>query len=164
MSQGEEQMLVPDFQLMVENSTHKKAAFCRPCLVLLLTLALAGQSSFAQASLGDWQNVQNLAVDSNISVKTKAGDKYHGELVGSATDFLTLDSDERGFPGRVTTRRQLRRQDVQAVRFVRPGASLVPVQPSGLVWARESVPESNPRHAPTRTAACLRESWPYWVG
>lgn len=125
MSQGEEQMLVPDFQLMVENSTHKKAAFCRPCLVLLLTLALAGQSSFAQASLGDWQNVQNLAVDSNISVKTKAGDKYHGELVGSATDFLTLDSDERGFPGRVTTRRQLRRQDVQAVRFVRPGASLV---------------------------------------
>ena len=77
------------------------AALCYRCFVLWLVLALASQSSFAQAGLGDWQNVRNLAVDSNISVKTKAGEKYHGDLVNVTTDSLTLDSDERGFPERL---------------------------------------------------------------
>jgi hypothetical protein len=95
------------------------------CLILLVALALMCQSSFAQTSLGDWQSVRNLAADSNISVRTKAGEKFHGDLVNVTTDALTLDSDERGFPGRVTTRRELRRDQVQVVRLVRPTASLL---------------------------------------
>lgn len=118
-------MPVSDLKSVVENSKHKMATLSRPCFVLLLALALVCQSSFAQASLGDWQNVRNLGVESDISVKTKAGDKYHGELVGTTIDSLTLDSDERGFPGRVTKRRELHREDVREVRFVRPGASLL---------------------------------------
>ena len=101
------------------------AALCYRCFVLWLVLALASQSSFAQAGLGDWQNVRNLAVDSNISVKTKAGEKYHGDLVNVTTDSLTLDSDERGFPGRVTRRRELRREDIQEVRFLAAMASVL---------------------------------------
>jgi hypothetical protein len=64
------------------------------CLILLVALALMCQSSFAQTSLGDWQSVRNLAADSNISVRTKAGEKFHGDLVNVTTDALTLDSDE----------------------------------------------------------------------
>lgn len=101
------------------------AALCRRCFAVWLVLVLASQSSFAQAGLGDWQSVRNLAVDSNISVKTKTGKKYHGDLVNVTTDSLTLDSDERGFPGRVTTRRDLRRDQVEEVRLVRPAASLL---------------------------------------
>jgi hypothetical protein len=62
--------------------------------MLLVALALMCQSSFAQTSLGDWQSVRNLAADSNISVRTKAGEKFHGDLVNVTTDALTLDSDE----------------------------------------------------------------------
>jgi hypothetical protein len=101
------------------------AALCYRCVVLWLVLALASQSSFAQTGLGDWTRVQNLTLDSAISVKTKSGEKYHGELVNVTPESLTINSDERGFPGRVTTRRDLRRDQVQEVRLVRPAASLL---------------------------------------
>jgi hypothetical protein len=101
------------------------AALCYRCFVLWLVLALASQSSFAQAGLGDWTRVQNLTLDSAISVKTKRGGKYHGELVNVTPESLTINSDERGFPGRVTRRRELRREDIQEVRFLAPMASVL---------------------------------------
>jgi hypothetical protein len=116
---------IAQFNSVVENPKRGVApAGCR-CLVVLLAMVLACQSSFAQTNPGDWQSVRNLAVDSNISVKTKAGEKYHGDLVDVTADSLALDSDERGFPGRVTTRRELRRDQVQEVRMVRAAASLL---------------------------------------
>jgi hypothetical protein len=75
------------------------AVLCCQCVVGWLVLALASQSSFAQAGLGDWTRVQNLPLDSAISVKTKPGEKYHGKLVNVTPDSLTINSDERGFPG-----------------------------------------------------------------
>ena len=102
------------------------AAFlCCRCFVVWLVLALASQSSFAQARLGDWTSVQNLTLDSAISAKTKRGEKYHGELVNVTPESLTINSDERGFPGRVTRRRELRREDIQEVRFLAPMASVL---------------------------------------
>jgi hypothetical protein len=116
---------IAQFDSAVENPRRRVAlARCR-WLVQLLALVLVCQSSFGQTSLGDWQSVRNLAVDSNISVKTKTDEKYHGDLVDVTAESLSIDSDERGFPGRVTTRRDLRRNQVQEVRLVRPAASLL---------------------------------------
>ena len=98
--------------------------YCR-CLIVWLVLAIASQTTFAQVGLGDWTSVQNLTLDSAISVKTKRGEKYHGKLVNVTPESLTIDSDERGFPGRVTRRRELRRKDVQEVRLLAPMASLL---------------------------------------
>ncbi len=94
------------------------------CVALSLVLALACQSSLAQAGLTDWRNVQNLPPDSAISVKSRTGAKYHGKLFSVTADSLTIDSDERAFPGRVVKRRALNREDVQEVRLVAPMASL----------------------------------------
>ena len=100
-------------------------ALCCRCFAVWLVLALASQSSFSQAGLGDWGSVQNLTLDSAISVKTKTGGKYHGELVNVTSESLTINSDERGFPGRVTRRRELRRENIQEVRFLAPMASVL---------------------------------------
>jgi hypothetical protein len=100
-------------------------ALCCRCFAVWLVLALASQSSFSQAGLGDWTSVQSLTLDSAISVKTKRGGKYHGELVNVTSESLTINSDERGFPGRVTRRRELRREDIQEVRFLAPMASVL---------------------------------------
>jgi hypothetical protein len=69
--------------------------------------------------------VQNLTLDSAISVRTTKGGKYHGELVKVTPESLTINSDERGFPGRITRRRELRREDIQEVRFLAPMASVL---------------------------------------
>ena len=100
-------------------------ALCCRCFVVWLVLVLVSQSSFSQAGLGDWTRVQNLTLDSAISVKTKTGGKYHGELVNVTSESLAINSDERGFPGRVTKRRELRREDIQEVRFLAPMASVL---------------------------------------
>ncbi len=74
---------------------------------------------------GDWERVRNLPSGTLIVVKTKGGAAYHGELIGAAADSVRLDSDERSFPGRVTTRRELRREDVLEVRrFSKRGSAL----------------------------------------
>ncbi len=75
--------------------------------------------------VGNWTSVQNLPVRSAISVKTKTGDKYNGELVNVTPESLTIDSDERAFPGRVITRRDLRREDIREVRFQAQVASVL---------------------------------------
>jgi hypothetical protein len=94
------------------------------CRCLTVWLALASQSSFSQPGLGDWTSVQNLTLDSAISVRTKRGGKYHGELVNVTSASMTINSDERGFPGRITRRRELRREDIQEVRLLAPMASV----------------------------------------
>jgi hypothetical protein len=100
-------------------------ALCCRCFAVWLVLALASQSSFSQAGLGDWTSVQNLTLDSAISVRTTRGGKYHGELVNVTSESLTINSDERGFPGRITRRRELRREDIREVRFLAPMASVL---------------------------------------
>jgi hypothetical protein len=70
------------------------AALCCRYFVVWLVLALASQSSFAQAGLGDWKSVQNLTPDSAICVKSKRGEKYHGELVNVTPESLIINSDE----------------------------------------------------------------------
>ncbi len=92
-------------------------------LAILLALALPSQPGFAQGNLADWKNVQTLVPGSGISVKTKAGKKYHGELVSVIPDSLLLEADEPAFPGRLNRQRELRREDIREVRLLAPVAS-----------------------------------------
>lgn len=96
------------------------------CLVaMVLTCLLAVSTAFSQSGLTDWENVQNLDPGTPVVVKTVAKDKYSGRLVNVTTDSLAMDSDERGFPGRVTRRRTLRKAEVREVRLRRQGASML---------------------------------------
>jgi len=101
------------------------AAFCYRSVAVALVLLLAGESSLAQTLPGDWTNVQNLPPDTAISVKTRAGAKYHGELIRVTGDSLTLASDERGTPGRTIRSRELNRQEIREVRLVAPATSML---------------------------------------
>ena len=92
-------------------------------LAILMTVALPCPPGFAQGILADWKNVQILTPASGISLKTKTGKKYHSELVSVIPDSLTIEADERAFPGRVKRRRELRREDIQEVRLLAPVAS-----------------------------------------
>jgi hypothetical protein len=107
-------------------------SFCRPFatvfsrqpLVLTLVLALVCQSTFAQGNLADWTKVQSLSADTAISLRTKTGAKYHGELVNVSPDSIAIDSDEPAFPGRTVRRREFARKEVQEIRLVAPAASM----------------------------------------
>jgi hypothetical protein len=95
-------------------------------LAILLTVTLSSQRGFAQQqSLADWKNVQALTSGSGISIKTKAGKKYHGELVSVAPSSLLIEADEPAFPGRVIRQRELRREDIREVRLLAPVASIL---------------------------------------
>ena len=63
-------------------------ALCCRCFAVWLVLALASQSSFSQAVLGDWTSAQNLTLDSAISVRTKRG----GSWPPSRTQGLSFGS------------------------------------------------------------------------
>src|SRR5437660_11468882 len=54
-----------------------------------------------QPAPSDWQRVRNLPRHTTIMVQTKTRDRHHGELVNVTADSLSLDSDERAFPGRM---------------------------------------------------------------
>ena len=86
---------------------------------LLLPPCTAGQ----QPAPSDWQRVRNLPPHTTIVVQTKTRDRYHGELVNATADSLSLDSDERAFPGRIIRRRDLRQTDVREIRLLNRGAS-----------------------------------------
>ena len=103
----------------------RPSRWCSKSLTVVLLLALASQSSFAQEAPGDWTRVQNLSIETAVSVKTKSGVKYHGEFVDATADSLAIDSDEPGFPGRATRRRQFKREDVREVRLVAPKTSVL---------------------------------------
>jgi hypothetical protein len=62
---------------------------------------------------------------SGISVKTKTGKKYHGELVSVAPSSLLIEADEPAFPGRVMRQRELCREDIREVRLLAPVASIL---------------------------------------
>jgi hypothetical protein len=99
-------------------------ALCHRSVALALVLVLAWQSSLAQGLRGDWTNVRNLPTDSAISVKTRGGGKYHGDLVSVTADSLTLASDEPAFPGRTIRARDLKREEIQEVRLLEPAKSM----------------------------------------
>jgi hypothetical protein len=86
-------------------------------------LTLTCQASYARDTLADWTNVQDLPVDTTISVKTKAGAKYHGDLVRVTADSVAIDSDEPAFSGRTTQRRELKREDIREIRLIAPATS-----------------------------------------
>ena len=58
-------------------------------------------------------------------VKTNAGEKLHGELPGVTQESLTLNSKERGSPGRIKRSRELRRSDIGEIRALAPTASIL---------------------------------------
>jgi hypothetical protein len=96
---------------------------CCKIVTWALMLALTCQASTAQKTLADWTNVQDLPVDTTISVKTKAGAKYHGDLVRVTQDSVAIDSDGPASPGRTTRRRELKREDIREIRLVAPATS-----------------------------------------
>jgi hypothetical protein len=101
------------------------SGICRCIAAIVLACLLAGSTAFAQSGLGDWKNVQNLDPGTQVVVKTVAREKYFGRLVDVTADSLSINSDERGFPGRVTRRRAIRRAEVKEVRLRRQGASIL---------------------------------------
>lgn len=101
------------------------SGICRGVAAITLACLLASSTAFSQSNPGDWKNVQNLDRGTQIVVKTVAREKYLGRLVNVTADSLVINSDERGFPGRVTRRRTLRRAEVKEVRLRRRGASIL---------------------------------------
>jgi len=96
-------------------------------MTLALVIALACQSSIAQGhgAAGDWTRVQDLAVDTAISVRTKAGAKYHGALVSVTADSIVIDSEETIISGRIVRRREFKRETVREIRLVKPVTSVL---------------------------------------
>ena len=76
-----------------------------------------------QSVLNDWQQVRNLSPETDVTVQTKSGEGFNGRLLSVAADSLTLDSDERGHPGRIRVRRDLSKDTVREVRLLHRGAS-----------------------------------------
>jgi len=104
-----------------------RASMSSRSMTLAVVFAPACQSSIAQvqATAGDWSRVQNLAVDTAISVRTKAGAKYHGALVSVTADSMAIDSDETTFSGRTVRRRELKRENIREIRLVKPVTSVL---------------------------------------
>jgi hypothetical protein len=94
-------------------------------LTAVLLFVLACRASFAQEPSTDWTRVQILPIETAVSIKTKSGMKYHGELADATADELAIDSDEPAFPGRAIRRRQFKREDVREVRLVAPRTSVL---------------------------------------
>src|SRR5215471_8569108 len=59
----------------------------------------------------NWQRVINLTAGTPITVKMKTGSRYNGSFIVAAMDGLSMDSDERAHPGRITRRRDLMRTE-----------------------------------------------------
>jgi hypothetical protein len=93
-----------------------RIAFWRYGGSLALVLAVMCQSGWAQASISDWKNLKALDPGSGIWVRTVDGGKLHGELVALTDDELSLNTDERHFPGRRSIQRHLPRERVKEVR------------------------------------------------
>ena len=99
--------------------------WCSRMMGLALTLVLACRPAFAQSAAGDWTKVQNLPTATVLSVKTKAGAKYHGELVSVTADSVSIDSDEPAFPGRTIRRREFKREEVREIRLAASQAASI---------------------------------------
>jgi hypothetical protein len=90
--------------------------FMRLMALGLVCLLASGQ----QPAATDWNRLRSVPLHASIIVKTKTGESYHGEFVGVTDELLSLDSDERAFPGRTKRRRDLRREEVLEVRRFSP--------------------------------------------
>jgi hypothetical protein len=97
----------------------------------------------------DWQRVMNLAAGTPITVKMKTDDRYNGTFVVAAIDGLSMDSDERGHPGRIRRRRDLRRGEIREVRHLKElesalaGAAIGAGVGAGIGIAVDSAARSN---------------------
>jgi len=87
----------------------------RRTFTLLLTTAFLTTTCLAQT--GDWAAVEGLGQGTDITIKTKQGRSYRGEVDSVAVDHLTFWSQERDFPGRRLVRRDIARTDVKQVRL-----------------------------------------------
>jgi hypothetical protein len=83
--------------------------------VTWLIISVLASQHIAEAQ-NDWQRVINLAAGAPITVKMKTGSRYNGSFVVAAMDGLSMDSDERARPGRITRRRDLMRDEIHEVR------------------------------------------------
>jgi hypothetical protein len=82
--------------------------------LIWLIISLVSQNMLEAQN--DWQRVMNLAAGTPMTVKMKTGDRYNGSFVVAVTDGLSMDSDERAHPGRITRRRDLVRGEIREVR------------------------------------------------
>jgi hypothetical protein len=94
-------------------------------LALILALLLFCDPTFAQTNSSDWTGLQSLPADCAVVVKTRAGAKYHGELVSVSPDALAIDSDEKASPGRAIRRREFKREEIKEVRLLAPTTSII---------------------------------------
>jgi hypothetical protein len=94
--------------------THHMEGLQRWTVTWPIIFLLASQH-IAEAQ-NDWQRVINLTTGTLITVKMKTGDRYNGSFVAAVMDGLSMDSDERAHPGRITRRRDLTRSDIREVR------------------------------------------------
>jgi hypothetical protein len=103
-----------------------RKARCRYLVSIWLLCSLTPWSCLAQQSaVSDWQRVRSLPARAAITVQTKKGDRFHGELVSVTADSLSLNTDERGFPGRIAGRRNLAQADIQEIRGYKRDASIL---------------------------------------
>lgn len=56
----------------------------------LLTLCLLSQLALAKNNLSDWNNVRILEIGTAVVVKTRAGEKYQGDLKRTTADSMTI--------------------------------------------------------------------------
>ena len=67
--------------------------------IWFLLLIFFSTNCFAQTQLSDWQNVMNLPINTDVSIKTKQK-KYQGLINWVELDSLLLYSNEGAKPGR----------------------------------------------------------------
>lgn len=97
----------------------------RTVAIVVVCSLLLPHPAAARQAVGDWNAVRGLAPGADIRVTLKSGAVYHGELIGTTAESMSLVSDERGFPGRARRQRELRREDVLEVRrFNKAGSAL----------------------------------------
>ena len=87
----------------------------RICFLLLLLFCT---NSFAQTQLSDWQNVMNLSINTDVSIKTKQK-TYQGLINKVELDSLQLYSSEPAMPGRKWVYRILMRNEILEIRMNR---------------------------------------------
>jgi hypothetical protein len=97
----------------------------RRCVSILILGTFFFSEGFAQT--GDWQRVRNLPLGEPLVLTTRAGERYHGGFVRATEDSVSIDSDERAFPGRRKRLRDVPRSDVREIRRYRPDASTLAV-------------------------------------
>lgn len=82
-------------------------------LSAFIALSLISQLAIAKDNLSDWNNVRILDVGTSITVKTKTGEKYEGDLKSVKADSLTVVVDVSRAMRQVI---EIRRDEVKEVK------------------------------------------------